>query len=519
MKYEQKQKKLNILAWILLFGFIFFLSLKNCLSILDVDLGWHLRVGKDLITKFIWPKFDLYSFSHMGYPWVDHEWLSDAISYLIYAKTNFIVLSLIFALILVLIFYFEAKIIQKINKNNTFLISGLCFILASLSFLGFIAVRMQVISWLGLVIMLYLLLLHYYENYKKILFYLPILMLLWVNLHGGFVLGLALLFLYTIFSPKDRKILTLILCLSILMTFVNPYFFGIWKEVWQVATDSFGKSHIVEWAPLLAYPLNIFELIYLAIFIVFIILKKNYQKIPLPILIFLGLTLVSAIMHKRNMPVFIVASLPFLATSIERTIDHLNHHTYIGVVVNYKKYLEVDLINIFSLLFINLIILLSIISNFNQILADPYKNPQIYFYQTKEYLIKNNLTGRTFANFALGGYLLWTMPKGYQVFYDGRMVHWRIGEERFLKEYLIIYNGEENWPAVVEKYQIKNIIIPKNTFLKRFLADDWLNRLIYKDKILSIKNYESNLHKVLKENIEWELIYENDESYIYAKTN
>ncbi len=503
---KSRQEKFNFIALWLLFLLIFLITFRNCISLLDVDLGWHLRIGKDLLVNNIWPRFDIYSFSHFGHTWIDHEWFSDLISYFIYSKTNFLFLASLFTLIICLVFYIEYKIIKKFFQTNNLIII-LLFILALFSLFGFIGVRMQVISWLGSIIILYLLLKHYYQNNIKILFLIPMLIILWVNLHGGFILGIGLLAVYTIFSPKNKKILLLILLLSLLATLISPYFWEIWKEIWQVGTDSFGKSHIVEWSPLLAYPLNIFELIYLLLFSIFISINRNYRKIPPPFLIILIIILLSALLHKRNMPIFIILSLPFMTMLVQQAIGQKN----------LNKYLQINFITLGSLFFVNIVMLLSLLGNWNFVTTDPYENPEIYPYKTTQYLENNPLEGNTFVNFAWGGYLLWKMPEGYKMFYDGRMVHWQENNKRFLQEYLDINNPKDNWHKILDKYKIKNIIVEKTSFLAKVGAKDWINRLFYQDKIDQLKQ-QTNLYKKLLDEQNWKQMYENEEAYIFRKT-
>ena len=81
--FFQVIKKINfqtillILFYILVFSFLFY----NSLSYLDNDLGWHLRVGEQIIGEGAVPTFDQFDYTLEGKEWVDHEWLLNLITF------------------------------------------------------------------------------------------------------------------------------------------------------------------------------------------------------------------------------------------------------------------------------------------------------------------------------------------------------------------------------------------------------------------------------------------------------
>src|SRR5438876_91292 len=48
------------------------------------DTFWHLRAGGDIWRTGAIPRFDHYSHTFPGAPWPDHEWLSQALMFLVY---------------------------------------------------------------------------------------------------------------------------------------------------------------------------------------------------------------------------------------------------------------------------------------------------------------------------------------------------------------------------------------------------------------------------------------------------
>src|SRR6266446_6054606 len=50
----------------------------------DPDIWWHMRNAQYLFQHHQFPRFDMYSFTVAGHPWINHEWLSEIPYYLAY---------------------------------------------------------------------------------------------------------------------------------------------------------------------------------------------------------------------------------------------------------------------------------------------------------------------------------------------------------------------------------------------------------------------------------------------------
>jgi len=51
-------------------------------TVADPDIWWHLRNAEYLFQNHQLPRFDLYSFTVAGAPWINHEWLAEVPYYL-----------------------------------------------------------------------------------------------------------------------------------------------------------------------------------------------------------------------------------------------------------------------------------------------------------------------------------------------------------------------------------------------------------------------------------------------------
>ena len=62
-----------------------FLVLLATLQLTDSDYFWHLKAGEYIVTQGALPHGDVFSFTHLGQPWVLHEWLFEVVLYGMFA--------------------------------------------------------------------------------------------------------------------------------------------------------------------------------------------------------------------------------------------------------------------------------------------------------------------------------------------------------------------------------------------------------------------------------------------------
>ena len=90
----------------------------------------------------------------------------------------------------------------------------------------------------------------------------PVVMIVWVNCHGGWIVGLAVLGLWismtALSAPwRDRIVLAGVLAASAAATLVNPYGFGLWHFL--STTVRLERTLISDWQPLYSLPVRLLE--------------------------------------------------------------------------------------------------------------------------------------------------------------------------------------------------------------------------------------------------------------------
>jgi len=90
---------------------------------------------------------------------------------------------------------------------------------------------------------------HWEKNQKDYLWGLPLLMLLWANLHGSFILGFLLVGAALVFGKRDRKKVLLTLDAMALVVLINPRGIGAWSFVLFSMQNASIQNFVTEWQP------------------------------------------------------------------------------------------------------------------------------------------------------------------------------------------------------------------------------------------------------------------------------
>lgn len=238
---------------------------------LDPDFGWHIKIGEIITTQGI-PYQDPFSYTMPSYPLVNHEWLFDVILSNIYSILGKYVTAVLFSIIGISILILSSR--TKFIPVNLFLL-----ILIATTLQPTFAISPRVIAWLLFSVIIYII---NNENlWKKVWRVIPLLFLLWTNLHGSFILGLlalGIVFVTKSYSQKKVQVKEIIiLTLSFFVTFINPYKERLWSLVWSTTTSSLQRDYITEWKPtyllLSGVPFSTFFILAL-----FTVLLVKYRK-------------------------------------------------------------------------------------------------------------------------------------------------------------------------------------------------------------------------------------------------
>src|ERR1700676_2477865 len=222
----------------------------------SADTWWHLATGRYIAQTKTIPHVDPFSATAAGKSWTAHEWLSEVIFYAAYWATGSMGLLFLACALTTLAFWFAYH-----SLGGAPLSRALGLLIGVWAARPDFSVRPQLFSFLMAGIFLFVLRRYAISGSAKILFALPLLMLLWVNLHGGYALGIALIVLFTggtlldvLWGREDRAIairtrkgllLALLGCLVVVP--LNPNGFALYTYPFETLHSAAMQAGIMEW--------------------------------------------------------------------------------------------------------------------------------------------------------------------------------------------------------------------------------------------------------------------------------
>lgn len=294
----------------------------------DPGVGWHIKTGQWIVEQKAVPFIDPF----LGGPpraWVCDQWLSDAVLFFLYRAGSW---PLIYLLLIGVYFFTYFGVLLPLVERRTGTLApavlGVFFVM-KIGLIHFI-LRPTVFGFLLFSVELFLLEPLFTRGLsKRRLFWLPLLFLLWANMHGSFVLGvvpLALgggLYLWLLIRKKESGITPLVICaLSFLATLVNPNGIGLHRSIVALGGSKWLMQFHQEWLPI---ELTSFEgILFLAISAIALVgvgdvIRKNSGDFKagleqwLPDALLSGAFAVLALRSVRMAPYFGIASAVLVA--------------------------------------------------------------------------------------------------------------------------------------------------------------------------------------------------------------
>jgi hypothetical protein len=322
---------------------------------------------------------------------------------------------------------------------------------------------------------------------------LPWLMLLWVNLHGGFLGGFLLLGAYLIgklatlagtpagqrgASYREVKLLaaTILACLA--ASLCNPQGYHILLFPFKLVSNSFLMDHICEFLSPDFHHWMPFKYLLLVLFTIFALSKKSIEVTELLlILIFTNMALYSS----RYIPLFALVTAPILTCRADEVGPLL------GVKVAgflQKRSAKVKAIHVQTTGYLWPAVAVVVIAGACYSGRFPHQfDARIKAVAAGEFLMRERITGNMFNDDEIGDYLIYRDYPAYKVFFDGRSDMY--GTD-ILKKYYKIINFEPGWEALLNQYGISWIIFDSDSKFSRYLLKESNWKLIYSDRVASI---------------------------------
>jgi hypothetical protein len=225
----------------------------------DADIGWHIRNGDHILSTHSVPRTDYFSYTMAGRPWYAWEWMYDAAISKIHSQARLDGVVLLSCFLAALTFAWLFRL--ALRRSGNLVVAGGLTLLSAVAASIHLLARPHLITWL-LTLVWFEQAGSFQRGERRHLFLLPVLMLLWVNLHGGFLVGVALLALLmaanlctygaTAVRETRRRAqerlrhLSLVFPLTLVATLLNPYSYRLYIHLYRYLGDRFLMDNISE---------------------------------------------------------------------------------------------------------------------------------------------------------------------------------------------------------------------------------------------------------------------------------
>jgi len=440
---------------------VYYLS-NASLLLFHYDLGWHLAAGDLIRDRGNIPFQDPWSFTLGDKQWYNLSWLWDVIASAIFQYTKFSGLVLfVVACGAVIVGYLVSICLSSGASAIAVCISVFFACLLYPSFATppniYLAASPNTSTMLFCVVF-------YGECLKRTrCFLLPVMMALWVNLHGGFLLGFLVVGVFCGMALLRRdwvnfKIYSLAGAGCFIAIFINPLGWHIYGGL-TATLGHFVQANITEWWSYfrnMTVPGSIPGIIYILIFIGLELRFRGSHPIPVESRLLSWLFLFLGLYQFRYMSFFFIFSAVPLALHIDRLLP--------------KRLNKFEVQK--SLLAAGIIGACALPLTFMQV--EPALGlPQMISEQDALYLQTHFSHARLLNHWNVGGLLIFRTQGAVPVFVDGRAA--TAYPDDLLRDYFKLVEleiDETAWDTVLEKYQIDAVLwVKTHEQLRRFLVD------------------------------------------------
>jgi len=459
----------------------------------DGDLGRHLTVGQYILQNLRIPTHDIFSHTMFGLQFTPHEWIAEilfAASNMMLGLNGVVVLS---ALVIATTFMLVYR--DTLRRCSMLIVSmGLTFLAAITSNLHWLA-RPHLFTFLFIAL--------WTERMErvsrgdhKLLWQFPLIMLLWVNIHGAFIAGFVIWGAYLVGWLWDHRLKTsetnsikwnLLLAggLSFLTTFLNPSGWRLWSTSLGYIQNRYLTSHTVEYQPPDFQQIGTWPFLVLLALTIFI-LSRSQRRLATQHTLLLSGWVVMSLYSARNIPLYAIVAAPILAEVISIDLSNKYWQRIENNVREIDKMLRGHIWLVATVILIPCI-LMSGIPLDNQRRGNQF-DPVVFPIQAVDWLESHPQEGNMFNYFIWGGYLLYREWPEMHVFIDGQTDFYG---EALTRQYKEVINLGEGWENILNTYQVEWIIIPTKSALSKVLIKDLQLPVLYSDETTIIVRWKT----------------------------
>ncbi len=432
------------------------------------DTFWHWATGNWMLDHHRVLSHDIYSYTVFGHSWITPEWgygvlLAESVRVL--GPVAFWLLSAGLASLTVIVVAVRSRLL---GAGWTW--TGLLCVETGVAVTISLDDRPQMVSYLFLALLL--LLLSVARRRRGWLYAIPVLFVLWANLHGSFLLGLAILGLeviaaavrvrvgrVTVSDPLGTKPAIATLVVSAAATLVNPFGPRVYESALGVTFNSTIRQLIEEWQSPDFHNLAILAVVILPVAITVAYLALSRDDVPALELVLAGFLLVSALQAVRFLPYFSIAWCALAARCPPLRQERVRPTLLVWPLLA--------------------VLGLSLLSGPVWPAGTPAASVPV---KAVRYL--DHRHGRVFSTYLWNDYLDYV---GISEFVDGRTELYTSGP--VLHQYLTVNDLTSNPDPILRSYDVQYVLWPTDSALSLYLRQDTRWRVVWTSTQATIFRY------------------------------
>ncbi len=496
------------LIFIFLFGSVLAGTLSNR-PLADPDIGWHIRTGEQILATHSLPRTDPYSSTMLGQPWFAWEWLYDLLLGVLhhFGGLN----GVVWLCALIVASTFTILLTELLKRGSGLLLGIALMLLAECASVIHLFARPHIVSWLF--VLLWFMVLERWAHTKNVPdwlpWFFPFSMLLWVNLHGSWILGLALLGIYVVSlivegyrcddpfialrKMQRARSMAWIWLLSALVTFVNPYTWHLHVHIYRYLADPYLMDHIAEFRSpnFHQWPVRCFGFILLLTLFAFLRLRRPLRLSDFLIAV---LCIWAGLHSARNLPIAAMLLVLIIAPMLSEDFAALAIgsagwqwlRSRAASLAGFSQRMTAQELQLRGHLWPALCVVAALLISINggrlgsRPLLHAHFDSKSVPVAAVDFLANEQNSAPVFSTDSWGGYLIYRLYPQRLVVVDDR--HDLYGSHR-IEQLLVLMQGEPGWRDVLENLHPNTVLLPADSTLASLLREmpkDWT--LSYQDQ-------------------------------------
>lgn len=457
----------------------------------DTDTWWHLKSGQLMWESGEILRADPFSHTVQGQPWIDHGWLVQVALWPLYQASGLVGLALLLATLVTASFL----LVYTQSEGKPF-VAAFAVLVGAVASSVIWAVRPQIVSLLLAAIVAFLL-----DRYKRTgssawLWPLPLLVALWVNCHGGFVVAFILMACYLIgetlnrlTSPSGRAAagmqhartrlapLAIVILVSVPAVLLNPNTVKMFPYAYQTVSIGQLQDYILEWASPDFHNLQFHPFVWLLL-LTLAAMGLSRRRADWTDLALVGVFGYMGLIAVRNIALFALVAPPVLSRHSVFALDDLaTTQPRLSRLAALTHTLPpppprraLSLLNL-------LLLVLVVVAAGGKIGTDLLRlqDPEVWGaglpIDAVDYLRDRDPPGVMFNSYNWGGYLIWSLYPEELVFVDGRTDLYALNGT-VLADYSQVHWIRPGWEEVLDRYDIGYVITEGTGLLDMMLAEE-----------------------------------------------